>query len=1640
MGTDLGRDLYRAQFRLTTKQATIMNPIELSDNLKSTLQSYLTTTFNVNRDGAEPGLAAEIKKSFEKPSALAQGPYLEITPPYRTGQSIEQMIGDDILSPKLRGLPENNLPLSIDVPLYQHQVDAIRKLVDKKRNIVVSSGTGSGKTECFLIPILNDLLIDPTPGVRALLIYPLNALVNDQLERLRKLLAGTQITFGRYTIELDNTLEWGRKNNPHSPPNEIISREQIQDQGKLPQILITNYAMLEHLLLRPEASPLFESGSWRYIVLDEAHTYSGAQGIEVSMLLRRLKHRLGKRRGDVQCIATSATLTNDDASEAADFARSLFDETFDESDIIFGDPDQDYARPDEPYEVDANTYLHSEFDALIQRTRLEHSASTVAIAEQMEAIGLIPPASNWRDLIVKHARNPRGFVYQIMRDNGDLIKLRKQLLEGDPRTLTDLADDLFDNKLPHTVDRKKALYRLVELGALARPEEDAPPLLPARYHMFMRSPQGIWLCLNPDCDGRHAPPESAWSKVFSTQHDTCDKCGCRVFPISVCRECGQVYLRTVYIGGRYYGELPAKENELIPKHETRYFVWRTFEENRALGIDDEEERDEGLDEPRKAKFDIIDVQLCVRCGAGVSGGQCPCAADADSQPAHITLRLLREDKGKKGKAKFEPYTSIKECPRCRPKPRGDTEIATAVKIGGSVPLSILTYALYRQSPESPKQEIRNKPGSGRKVLSFTDSRQGAARFASFLESTVTTQNYQHIVPYVVREFTKLRGVAPSFSLLAKAVRNRAWKLGIFHNDSGFTSFWRKYTRHQEPDEQQQIELDDKVQTQLLSKFTTGRSSRTSLESIGLVAVRYKGLEGIDDLAGQLQLDSATTQTLLAYLLDRLRLQKIVSFPYGVDPADSSFGRLDGHPSLIKGGTSQGYQQAWIGKTARHNRRRYVTQVLQNHGLPHHEEAVIDALIRIFEWLIDPENGIMTGSPTEGYRIDYNILVFHTTNQWYRCRSCQRLYAHGPQLRCPHIRCDGRLEAVDIAKCQKDNYFYQSFDREVVPLRVEEHTAQLTSNKGREYQDKFKNGDVNVLSCSTTFEMGIDLGDLQVVVMSNVPPTVANYRQRSGRAGRRAGGAAFILTWTSDRPHDQSYFRSPAKMISGRVRIPYVAVDNPHIQRRHINAILFSAFLRHRKDMLANPWTAKQEIGMFFGSRYVKDPHFDHLEAWLVTNQQYITNLLSRFADSVRNPDVTQWIANFRSDLEAAHEKYSQMAEYYKKQFDILLEKSRDNYKLHHKDLEQYDGLLRRLQEERLIDFFCSGGVLPSYSFPIYAVELHLPSTLPGSSQLRLQRDLKLAIREYAPGAEVVADKRVWRSDGVQFHKDIVRYQEYRICETCNHLQHSKGPAMPLPAACPICGAPPSLRQRKAPRFIIPDGFYASRKNNGKAAGLYVQRVANLMKSALLPSNVTESYQITPKVSCAYDRAGNLFYVNEGDKRSWAPGFYIQLEGEGRGQLVKAQKERNKMTPVSLGHQQTTDTLHLTFEDAPASPERLPFWLSLMYALIHGASHALQIERTDIDGVLFPRQAPMQGGWQQTIVLYDDVPGGAGHVQQIRNEFSAVVREAFTIANCVDCAAETSCYSCLRDYSNQGFHHILRRGEAVDYLNQLQAGL
>lgn len=317
----------------------VLDALGASQRIADHYRGYLRSTFSPQR----VQLRREFDEALSGNTPLVKGPFLQASPPFVTGSCLSDLVSEGLLSESLRRLDGEAFPL--DRPLYLHQERAIRKAVSGRRNLAVATGTGSGKTECFLLPILNHLLREgeagslDRPGVRALLLYPMNALANDQVKRLRRLLAGfPEITFGRYVGETQHARAKAeddfRARYPSEPrlTNELISREQIQ--ATPPHILLTNYAMLEYLLLRPADSTLFDgatSGQWRFVVLDEAHVYNGAQGTEVAMLLRRVRDRvLRSERGKLQCFATSATLGRGEADYPAlvDFACSLFDEDF----------------------------------------------------------------------------------------------------------------------------------------------------------------------------------------------------------------------------------------------------------------------------------------------------------------------------------------------------------------------------------------------------------------------------------------------------------------------------------------------------------------------------------------------------------------------------------------------------------------------------------------------------------------------------------------------------------------------------------------------------------------------------------------------------------------------------------------------------------------------------------------------------------------------------------------------------------------------------------------------------------------------------------------------------------------------------------------------------------------------------------------------------------------------------------------------------------------------------------------------------------------------------------------------------------------------------------------------------------------
>ncbi len=329
---------------------SVLTPDKICEKVRSRYESYLKTSFFFK----DPALRASFQAALEQENQLLKKVTPEEQKDFRKGLNARR------LAQEYFGNEANHLiPALADRELYSHQEHAIRAMCENNENTVIATGTASGKTECFLYPIffelykqhLNGKLSDP--GVRALILYPMNALANDQRERIGDICQKLQEnnssflpTFGQYIGQTpenkNNRYRNGTDQQPH--PGELIFRKDMR--ANPPHILLTNYSMLEYLLIRPNDSPLFDNGkgaNWQFIVLDEAHQYRGTKGMEMGMLIRRLKQRLydGGKKDSFRCIATSATLVsskNDNNKKiVAGFAQELFEESFSDSGVTFGE-------------------------------------------------------------------------------------------------------------------------------------------------------------------------------------------------------------------------------------------------------------------------------------------------------------------------------------------------------------------------------------------------------------------------------------------------------------------------------------------------------------------------------------------------------------------------------------------------------------------------------------------------------------------------------------------------------------------------------------------------------------------------------------------------------------------------------------------------------------------------------------------------------------------------------------------------------------------------------------------------------------------------------------------------------------------------------------------------------------------------------------------------------------------------------------------------------------------------------------------------------------------------------------------------------------------------------------------------------
>ena len=1581
----------------------VLNALDAASRIEDAYRSYLLSTFRPNQER----LAREFESGI-RDATLTKGPFLEASAPFEHGCSVRELVEEELLSELFLRFTEDTFP--IDRPLHVHQETAIRKAVGR-RNLIVSTGTGSGKTEAFLLPILNGLFNEiktgtiKQAGVRALLLYPMNALANDQVKRLRRLLAPfPEITFGRYVGETEHTKQSAEEafhsRYPTEPriENELLSREELQ--ATPPSLLLTNYAMLEYLLLRPADSPFFDgpnTKSWRHLVLDEAHAYDGAQGTEIAALIRRVKDRIhGSETGRLQCFATSATMGKgrEDYPALIDFATQVFNEQFEWTD---SDPDrQDIIEATRRSLVlGDSTYKlpQDQFTPLQQAFR--NGSSAAHLAEIISAHA--PKLSAVKD------EAPEAYVHRVLREEQTVISVQQQLTEG-ARSIKSLADSIFsDPNAPND------LIKLVDLAVAAKSHSSDTPLLPARYHFWVGSLDGGYLCQHPE-------HPSGFNRLKLERHKQCPDCRrqgrqSHMVELGVCRSCGAEYAvgKIVPTGfGEQFRLLSGPEKPdylLIGATDSGDLVEEDADalSARLLG---EQERSEFT----RQWFDVEN---------GVLSDQ---RRDPNRRSPQVNVTRIKLP------AKRE---QLHRCATCSSSRRDD--VVSRFRTGMDAPLSVIATALYQSLPPSTDEDQIEEIGEGRKLLSFADSRQDAAFAAPFLNRTYERAVVRRVVLQAIRDLRERYGADPRFDDLVDEVLRLAEDTLLDPDDGRTTN-------------RKQIE-------RWMTREALALDRRQSLDGLGLVDIRpalsrkHKAPASLHEIG----LRETESIDLVLMLLDTLRLNGAASAPVGVDIRHEMFAPRNVRISMRERESSPGVI-AWLPGAHSTNRRvDILRKVFEKRNLA---ADPVEVLTKLWDELSAPD-GVWsrlltrTRSSRDGvtFALNHEQLEFGLAtaeNSPLQCNTCRNIWWRSVAGVCPSWRCDGKLEVANKSTIDANHYARLYRELEAIGMSVEEHTAQWAPDKASKIQDEFVRGKLNVLSCSTTFEMGVDVGDVQAVMMRNVPPRASNYVQRSGRAGRRQNSAALVVTMAQLRSHDRTYFADPMPMINGRISPPAIHLSNTPILRRHAHSVAFAAFQRHTVDIGAEPAT---KVGEFFGGM-ATNCGVDALRAWLETKPNHLRESLERILPETvaSNLAVSRWgwvSALYDRDeseptfgwMQRAHEDVKEDLSALDEMISEAFAQQKGGYG------DRLKSVKRGLETRQLLGFLASRNILPKYGFPIDVVNLELSDASQRSRELELDRDLRVAIREYAPAETVVAGGRLWKAEGIRLPPKGERLPEYhwKVCSDCKAFRLQIESVSP---DCPRCGSNKTKPHNGSGRFVTPrHGFVANdagepHKRPSRRTGSHIY--FGSYQDA--PPEFTEVPELSDHVTvlARASTQGRIVTINSRGYR------FCQWCGRGEEIGVKkrgttehddlrrpGRKCAGRMYFAQLGHDYLTDVLEIQFEGAHRSHYRDTAMNSLLSALL-AAVPKLGINRDDVDGTLDSSGLDTP----QAMVIFDSVPGGAGYSQRISKRLPQLFNAAHRVVSDCTCQETSSCYGCLRNYRNQFFHDELSRGDAKALLDHM----
>lgn len=1572
------------------------------EDYQSYVRSFLTIADDRIRELVDTKLLAE---DGICPDALVQ-----LNPGFEQGPTVEDLVAEGLLHPGCSAIFRDRDGRSLR--LYKHQEQAIRT-AREGRHFVVTSGTGSGKSLTYIIPVVDHILrSDPGDGnVRAILVYPMNALINSQLEALTRFLSlqdpGTgPIRVGRYT-------------------GQESRAEKDQHQASPPHILLTNYVMLELMLTRPGEERFIERGQANldFLILDELHTYRGRQGGDVALLIRRLRERCGNP--DLRCIGTSATMATGGTRLArreavAKYAGTLFGVPMSHDDVV-----EETLRP---LFADAPA---PEGDALRQ-----------AVLDPL-------PAAEW-DALRRHP---------LARWIEDTFGLHREedghLLRAVPRSLTSGSVDLASETGVDAATCNARLREMLLLGSGVKTSEDQTAFA-FKLHQFVGQGGSVYATLEPKEQRSLTLDGQFWAPGEGKR---------LLFPLVFCRTCGQEY---------YVAQWQRANDALIPM-------------NFQAATDPDEDEEEGdtvpgyvvLDPDRRWQDDLADLPdhwfdnrgRLQRDYRQFVPQVLPISPDgrivAEGDPDAIRCCFVPK-----------PFMLCLSCGVAHT--RRDSEFQKLARLsseGRSTATTLLTLA----TTDAMRQT--ELAAEARKVLSFTDNVQDASLQAGHFNDFVQVALIRTALCLALEQQGSLR-----FNAVAQTIVEA---LGLEP---------RQYAKDPELDSRSPQARRSRdaflgiVEYRLYEDLRRGwRVVQPNLEQCGLLRIEYEGLTELAadaawrDVPAMWAISEGQREDVLRVVLDEFRRQLAID-ALCLDPQKQEELKRDAHAYLNEQWAfdedeilHEASSFVVAGKKARRSDyalsyrgalgkwlRRHLRQQLGHLISPEECDELLQMLIgqlRRFGLVVEQQEG-KGDDLARLVRLHAGALVWTPGDGTVAIDRVRRNRTS--------------RDTYDDTPARPNEYFRQFYTRGLEGLRNvrgAEHSGKTDAHDRQEREKAFRAGDLSALFCTPTMELGIDISDLNAVHLRNLPPTPANYAQRSGRAGR-AGQPALVLAYcAAGSGHDQYYLARREQMVAGAVVPPRIDLTNEDLLRAHMHAVWLAATGVQMRATIPNEIldTGQATCPLTDAVREQATLSPAALEGCLAHCRRVLDACGAELPEAQWfGPDwIEQVLREALNRFDAAFDRWREL-------FQAAREQTRRARDLEDSLLlggptEGDSGLAETMQREarRQIDllycrngessdsdfypyrYLATEGFLPGYNFPALPVRAFIEKHGMGGF---LSRTRSIALTEYGPFNRIYHEGGQYQVERVLLspRDPEERFLRAKLCNLCGHLHVGPASAYDL---CEFCGC--SLRGDNA-RFLaalLEMPTVAARRRSRITCdeeerlrkGFEVGHYFRFAQGTDARQQRQDAQCLTPAdeavLRMTYAPAATLWSINHKWRAAQEDGFLLDLN---RGRWLRreeqARPETNVRSQVHLFVRNTANAI-LIAPPAGTMPEEAEALLhTLQYALIRGINATFQVEPGELAGEVIGRER------QQSLLMWEAAEGGLGVLRRLVDEpdaIPAVARQALDILHFdpetgedrrppedaeKGCAA--ACYDCLLSYFNQRHHPILQRHLVRDLLLSL----